>query len=227
MHAVSFALGVPVRGFGARIGPVVLRLLFAGVLRQDAQLVPRSSLPPDRRLPIDAACSHMEDRSPYGAGKGRTADGRYSGRYRNSSRVSTKLQGFNPSTATVASIADFPDVVNERAHSIRPDDAYVHVHLNARDGQPPGCGELADTVRPGEDWKVRMPAGGERTNGERSTNLPGALRSKHPDASCRGKMHLAFPSIEKAENAIRIQSIQRKEGVDTHEDHPARPGPAV
>ncbi len=46
------------------------------------------------------------------------------GRYRNSSRVSTKLQGFNPSTTTKTSVADFLNVVNECFQSILSDDVY-------------------------------------------------------------------------------------------------------
>lgn len=46
------------------------------------------------------------------------------GRYRNSSRVSTKLQGFNPSTTTKVSVADFLNVVNECFQSILSDDVY-------------------------------------------------------------------------------------------------------
>ena len=55
------------------------------------------------------------------------------GRYRNSSRVGTKPQGFNPSTTAKVSVADFLKVVNECFQSILSKDVYEN--LNKGEGE--------------------------------------------------------------------------------------------
>ena len=121
------------------------------------------------------------------------------GRYRNSSRVGTKPQGFNPSTTAKVSVADFLNVVNECFQSILSKDVYENLNK--------GEGERAKGYYTGR----RVYSAEDSDDEYRQTPETPALEKLGIRlAASKGKYHLAEQLLERDKAAKALMRATKK-----------------